>query len=73
LKKPTNALVGEELNTYRGVLVKAIAADAQLLALIGPNGDMSYDGCETDLNTGMPMEGQMLLSFSFSVPMDPYA
>lgn len=72
-KKPTNELVGQTLNTYRGVLVKAIAADAQLLALIGPNGDMTYDEAVTDLNTGMQMKGEMHITLSITVPMDPYA
>jgi len=70
--KPNNIDVGTLLNTYRGAIVRAIAADTQLAALVGPNGDMSYDGAETDLKSGMPMEGQMQISVSISCPLDPY-
>lgn len=72
-KKPKNVDVGTELNTYRGAIIKAISADAQLLALIGPNGDITYDGCETDLKTGMPMEGEMMLAFSIACVLNPNA
>jgi hypothetical protein len=51
-KKPQNDGIGPELNDYRGKIIRALAYDAQLLALIGPNGDISYDGCLTDMKTG---------------------
>jgi hypothetical protein len=41
--------------------------------LITANGDITYDGCETDLKTGMEMVGTMQLSLSISHPFDPYA
>jgi hypothetical protein len=73
LKKPANLLVGETLNVFRGTIIKAIAGDGVLLSLITANGDITYDGCETDLKTGMEMSGQMQLSFSISHSFDPYA
>lgn len=72
-KRPGNLGIGPQLNEFRGVIIKALAADEQLVALIGPNGNLSYDGCETDLKTGSAMEGQMQLSFSISCVMNPYA
>ena len=71
-KKPQNIEVGQLLNSFRGKVLRAIANDAQLLALVGPNGDIGYDGCETDLKTGMPMEGQMQINLSISAPFNPY-
>lgn len=73
LKKPQNEAVGTHINAYRGGVIKAFAGDAQLLALIGPNGDITYDGCETDLKTGMEMTGQVQLNFSISCVLDPNA
>lgn len=73
LKKPANLLVGEQLNVFRGKVIRAIASDEQLLALITSNGDITYDGCETDLKNGMELTGQMQLSFSISHAFDPYA
>jgi len=71
--KPGNADVGTVLNTHRGAIIRAIANDAQLQALVGPNGDLAYESAETDLNTGMPMEGQMQIGISITCPLDPYA
>jgi hypothetical protein len=73
LKKPANEMVGQLVNTFRGRIISAIAADAQLMALIGSNGGITYDGCETDLKTGSPLEGELQLNFSITVPCDPKA
>jgi len=70
--KPQNKDVGPTLNQFRALIIRAIATDAQLLALLGSNGKMSYDGCETDLKTGMLVEGQMQLNFSLTCVLDPY-
>lgn len=73
LKKPANELVGQLVNTFRGRILNAIAADEQLKAIIGPNGGMTYDAMETDLKTGSPLEGEAQLNFSITVPCDPKA
>lgn len=73
IKKPQNEGVGTDLNTLRAAIIKAFADDAQLLALIGPNGDLSYDGCETDLKTGSSLEGQIQMNFSIVTALNPYS
>jgi len=70
--KPNNVDVGTLLNTHRAAIIRAIATDAQLQALVGPNGDLAYESAETDLNTGMAMEGQMQIGISITCPLDPY-
>lgn len=70
---PTNKDVGTELNSRRGDVLRAIAADAQLKALIGPNGAIRYDGAETDLKTGMSLSGEMQINLSIDVPLNPNA
>lgn len=72
-KLPTNTNAGQELNAFRGEIIRAIAADAQLKALIGPNGAITYDGCETDLKSGGALEGEMQLNFSITSVMNPNA
>lgn len=64
--------IGTQLNVMRGKLIKAIATDAELLALIGPNGDLNYDGMETDLSTERLMDGEFMLNLSISCVMNPY-
>lgn len=72
LKKPQNEGIGELLNSFRVSIVKAIADDTELIALLGSNGDLSYDGCLTDLKTGSSVQGEMQLDFSLTTLLDPY-
>ena len=73
LRKPQNALVGQDLNAFRTDVVRALADDATLVTLVGTSGDIVYEGCETDLKSGMQVEGQMRLDFAITTVMDPYA
>ena len=58
--------VGSALNALRASLVKAVLADAELIALAGPNGDVRYVGCSTQLGHGRSMEASMAVHFSFA-------
>lgn len=71
--KPTNENIGQDLNSLRGEIIRAIADDLQLAALIGPNGDIQYGGAETDLKSGGAVEGEMRLDFTIRTTMNPYA
>lgn len=64
--------IGTILNSYRILITDAIAKDLDLLNLVGPNGDVAYEGCETDLKLGDNMEGQMLVKLALSYAFDPY-
>lgn len=72
-KKPVNENVGQDLNSLRVKVIQAFANDATLRTLVGANGDMTYDGCDTDLKTGASMEGQMQMFFTISTAFNPYA
>lgn len=74
--RPTNEIaegvtVGTELNRLRIDITTKIATDADLIALLGPNGRMRYLGCVTDLKSGSPLSGELRLDFSFNYVFDP--
>lgn len=66
-----NEQVGEELNAARMLICKALAEDAQLVTLLGPNGGITYNGCVTDLKSGSSLTGEMRLDFAYRYVFDP--
>lgn len=71
---PKNDGVGEELNAARAAIIKAICQDAQLVDLIGGprgNGRVSYRGCDTDMQTGTLLEGELQLHFEIDYDLHP--
>lgn len=71
LRRPQNEGIGTEVNQYRDVIIRVIAQDPQLLAILGGNGSVAYMGCETDLKSGASLDGQCRLDFWFTYVMDP--
>jgi hypothetical protein len=69
---PQNVDIGPDLNAFRTAIIDAIANDATLLTLVGTNGDIVYNGCETDLKSGSPLDGQARLDFTLAYFLDPY-
>lgn len=65
------APIGPELSSYRMAVLKAIIKDDTLVALCGSNGQVVYNGCVTDMQTGGEMTGQLQLNFSFSYALKP--
>ena len=68
-----NDTVGQDLNNYRVELSRAIATDQQMVALLGSNGKVVYNGCVTDLKSGSALTGQMRLDFAFTYLFVPTA
>jgi hypothetical protein len=68
---PTNDGVGEELSTFRAAIIKSLADDKTLADLCGPNGMISFRRCETDMQTGSTLQGQMRLDFAINYVLDP--
>lgn len=64
-----NMNVGKDLNAVRLAILNAIMADAQLQTIVGPNGDIVYDGCVTDLARNRTMKGQLGISVTFCYPL----
>lgn len=67
----TNAGVGEELSAYRVKIVRDIVLDDTLIAIVGSNGEIEYRGCETDMQSGGLLEGQMRLDFGLTYALIP--
>jgi hypothetical protein len=63
--------IGTLLNQMRNALVNAIGADEELRGLLGANGGIVYQGCETDLKSGSALTGQMKINMDFIYPYDP--
>ena len=58
--------VGTSLNVLRAKVVKSIMTDTTLIDLTLDSTGVRYDGCSTGLAMGRSMEGEMLLSFTFT-------
>lgn len=68
-----NVQIGEKLNAVRMLVCAAIANDADLKALLGPNGGIIYNGAITDLKSGSALTGEMKLDFTYRYVFDPAA
>lgn len=63
--------VGTRVNLLRARFVKAVLTDSELIALLGSNGEMRYEGCATALSWGREMIGDMGVSFTFHYVLRP--
>lgn len=63
--------VGSDLSTIRGKIIKAIAADSDLIALTLNGRGGRYVGMESDLAFARAMSGQMALKFEFTYVLRP--
>lgn len=70
---PSNEGVGEELNQFRAALIQAFNTDAQLLQLLGSNGQIVLRRVDTDLNTGNQLRGEAQFHFAINYVMNPAA
>lgn len=64
-----NENVGKDLNTARLAILNAIMTDGQLQDIVGANGNITYDGCVTDLARNRTMKGQLGISVTFTYPL----
>ncbi len=65
-----NEGAGEELSVLRTHVLAALFTDMTLRGLLGENGCVEYLGCETDMQTGSSMEGQMKIDLAFEYMLD---
>jgi hypothetical protein len=64
-----NQNVGEDLNTARLAILRAVLPDRTLQQIVGANGNISYDGSVTDLARNRQMKGQLGISITFTYPL----
>jgi hypothetical protein len=70
-RKPKNEGLGTFVNEIRMTVIRLIAQDPQLLAILGGNGSIAYMGMETDLKSGAQLDGQCRFDFTFTYFLDP--
>lgn len=71
-RQPKNENLGQDLNAYRVLLIKAMLNDSQLIALTGGDfGNIRYMGAVTDLARGRDTAGVMGLMFAFVYMLKP--
>ena len=73
-KRPTNqdaSNIGTEANGFRIAFLEKVWGDVELAALLGSNGSMVYNGCETDLKSGSAMSGEIRLDFIVNYLLKP--
>jgi len=67
----TNPGVGEELSGWRQKILSAVFNDGELAGLQGENGQLQYLGCQTDMEIGSDVIGNMLVDISLTYLFDP--
>lgn len=69
--RPNQADIGPELDGYRIAFLKKMWADVTLATILGSNGSIVYNGCDTDLKSGSALSGQMRLDFIVNYVLRP--
>lgn len=75
-KRPNNdtpANIGSEANAWRLDFLQRLWTDAPLAAILGSNGSLVYNGCETDMKSGSAMSGEIKLDFLCNYVLKPTA
>jgi hypothetical protein len=73
-KRHINATnIGTEANTWRRAFLGKLWSDVELATLLGSNGSIEYNGCETDLKSGSAMSGEIKLDFIVNYVLKPTA
>lgn len=60
---------GPLLSQYRVALIKIILEDSELVSLVTSNGQIAYQGSETDMQWLNSMEGKLYMKFAFTYPL----
>lgn len=60
-----SAPVGPELSAYRDKVMAAVTNDPTLVSLVTTTGQIVYRGCDTDMQSGSSMIGQLQMHFDF--------
>jgi hypothetical protein len=63
--------IGSDLTTFRRELMKLVLSDAELIALTGSNGKISYSGCDTTLGWQQKQYGVLQMRFTFKYALKP--
>jgi hypothetical protein len=72
-KRVKNIGIGQEANAWRIQFLEKLWGSVELAELIGSNGSIVYNGCETDLKSGSAMSGEIRLDFIVTYFLQPTA
>lgn len=70
-KLPENIGIGTDLNVFCGAVIKAVAASAELKALVARQDGIRYDGLATDLDEDRTCTGKARIGLSFLYYLSP--
>lgn len=70
-RKPHNEDVSRDLNKFRREILTLILMDQELRGIVGPNGELRYLGCVTDLTRDQAMNGEMGIIIAIKYPFIP--
>lgn len=62
---------GSDLNTMRADLIRLVISDTPLQTIIGTQGSVAYDGCETGFYQGRSLQGTMNTTFAIQYALEP--
>lgn len=71
--KGVSAPSGPAISAMRAAILQIIVPDQQLIAMCGPNGQVDYEGCETDMKSGSTigtLGAQLQMNFAISYVFD---
>ena len=72
-KRMKNIGIGTEINVWRIQFLEKLWGSVELAELLGSNGSIVYNGCETDLKSGSAMSGEIRLDFVVTYIFQPTA
>lgn len=72
-KRVANTGIGEQANAWRIQFLEKLWGSVELAVLLGGNGSIVYNGCETDLKSGSAMSGEIRLDFVVNYVLMPTA
>lgn len=62
---------GSDLNAMRVDLIRLVISDAPLKTILGANGSVAYDGCQTGFYQGRSLQGTMNADFAIQYALEP--
>lgn len=66
-----SAPIGPEISAFRAQVIDRVTNDPTLMTILGPVSQIVYLGCETDMQTGSAIAGEIQFRFEFIYVFTP--